>query len=327
MDGRFRIRGVEEPLPFFAFRPSNLSLTSWIPGTSLQQRAIVPLFQFHHLLFHGLDGAGNLKHGLHDLTFRRFIAEIIEQRMESGDARGDLLGLGANLGNGFGAVHALEIVGTAHPAQVASMSLRIVVTCGPSYEPIDEVRRITNFSTGKLGAWLSEEFAAEGNRVQCLRGDMATWPAPRSPVEVIQFSTNDHLLARFETLENRDQVDAVLHAAALADFTVRRETSARKICSRSGELTLTLIPATKLISRLRVLFPNARIVGWKYELDGNREDVIRRGLSQIADNQTNACILNGAAYGAGFGALLSDGSCAELRGKEDLKTWVSEFLR
>jgi len=206
------------------------------------------------------------------------------------------------------------------------MSLRIVVTCGPSYEPIDEVRRITNFSTGKLGTWLSENFAVEGNRVQCLRGDMATWPAPRSPVEVIQFSTNDHLLARFEALENRDGVDAVLHAAALADFTVRREASARKICSRGGELTLKLTPATKLIGHLRVLFPKARIVGWKYELDGNREDVIRQGLLQINHNQTNACILNGAAYGAGFGALLGDGSCTELRGKEELKAWLSEYL-
>jgi phosphopantothenoylcysteine synthetase/decarboxylase len=207
------------------------------------------------------------------------------------------------------------------------MSLRIVVTCGPSYEPIDEVRRITNFSTGKLGAWLCGQFAAGGHQVQCLRGEMATWPAPGSPVEVLRFSTNDHLLSRFEALNDRQEVDAVLHAAALADFTVRRDSSARKICSRSGDLTLTLVPAMKLISRLREFFPNARIVGWKYELDGNRDDVVRRGLSQIVDNQTDACILNGAAYGDGFGALLPDGSCTHLSGREELGEWLKTWLR
>jgi phosphopantothenoylcysteine synthetase/decarboxylase len=221
----------------------------------------------------------------------------------------------------------LKIVGNGGAAQVGGMSLRIVVTCGPSYEPIDEVRRITNFSTGKLGAQLSERLAAEGHRVQCLRGDMATWPTPAAPVEVIPFSTNDHLLTRMESLADREKVNAVLHAAALADFTVRRDSTARKLCSRSGELTLTLVPATKLIGRLRGLFPKAKIVGWKYELDGEREDVIARGGAQIAINQTDACILNGAAYGRGFGVLLPDGKCEHLKGREALEEWLVRWLR
>lgn len=206
------------------------------------------------------------------------------------------------------------------------MSLRILVTCGPSYEPIDEVRRITNFSTGKLGTLLSERLAAQGHSVECLRGDMATWPAPGAPVKVIPFSTNDHLLSRMESLAERETVDAVLHAAALADFTVKRDSTQRKLCSRSGELTLTLIPATKIISRLRELFPKAKIVGWKYELDGDRESVITRGRSQITNNQTDACILNGAAYGRGFGALLPDGDLVALKGREDLGNWLLSWL-
>ncbi|HVY71907.1 MAG TPA: phosphopantothenoylcysteine decarboxylase, partial [Verrucomicrobiae bacterium] len=37
--------------------------------------------------------------------------------------------------------------------------MKVIVTCGPSYEPIDEVRRLTNFSTGELGVLLAEELA------------------------------------------------------------------------------------------------------------------------------------------------------------------------
>jgi phosphopantothenoylcysteine synthetase/decarboxylase len=206
------------------------------------------------------------------------------------------------------------------------MSLRIVVTCGPSYEPIDEVRRITNFSTGKLGAWLSEYFAAAGDRVQCLRGEMATWPAPTPPTEVISFSTNDHLLRRLESLGERENVDAVLHAAALADFTVQRGEGPRKLSSRAGELQLTLVPATKIIRKLRGLFPNARIIGWKYELDGAQADALSRGAAQIRENQTNACIVNGAAYGLGFGALTPDGQHVHLKGREALGEWLAGFL-
>ena len=155
---------------------------------------------------------------------------------------------------------------------------------------------------------------------------MATWPAAGSPVQVIPFTTNNHLLSRLEGLAERETVNAVLHAAALADFTVQRDSAQRKLCSRSGELTLTLIPATKLISRLRGLFPKAKIVGWKYELDGTRETVLARGLAQITSNQTDASILNGAAYGPGFGALLPDGTCAPLRGSEALGDWLLNWI-
>lgn len=292
----------------------------------LQQRAVVALLELHHLLFHRLHGAGDLEHRLYDLSFGRLVAERVEERMQCRDSRGDLLGLRADLGDGFGAVHGMKIVGATPTAQAERMPLRIVVTCGPSYEPIDEVRRITNFSTGKLGALLSERLAAEGHHVECLRGEMATWPAPGSPVKVIPFSTNNHLLARLESLPERETVKAVFHAAALADFTVRHDSTQKKLSSRSGELTLTLVPATKLIGRLRDLFPKAKVVGWKYELDGTRETVIARGLSQITSNRTDACILNGAAYGPGFGALLPDGTCTPLKSSDALFDWLLQRL-
>jgi phosphopantothenoylcysteine decarboxylase/phosphopantothenate--cysteine ligase len=41
--------------------------------------------------------------------------------------------------------------------------MKVIVTCGPSYEPIDQVRRLTNFSTGELGVLLSDELARAGH--------------------------------------------------------------------------------------------------------------------------------------------------------------------
>ncbi len=71
--------------------------------------------------------------------------------------------------------------------------MRIIITSGPSYEPLDKVRRLSNFSTGELGTLLPESFAETSHSVICFRGVASTFPAPLHPVEVIPFTTNDDL--------------------------------------------------------------------------------------------------------------------------------------
>ncbi len=210
---------------------------------------------------------------------------------------------------------------------------RAVVTCGPSYEPIDRVRRITNHSTGKLGVLLSNRLARAGWQVACLKGVAATHPEPLlGSVEHIPFSTNDHLGERLRALPARAEVTAVFHAAALADFQVKevrgatgRLLESAKISSRAGELTIVLEPAVKLLPELRALFPQARIAGWKYELDGTRDEALDAGRRQIAENGTGLCVVNGAAYGRGFGALAPDGALAELADCDALCEWLAAW--
>jgi phosphopantothenoylcysteine decarboxylase/phosphopantothenate--cysteine ligase len=65
-----------------------------------------------------------------------------------------------------------------------------------------------------------------------------------------------------------------------------------------------LAPTPKIISELRAWFPIAILVGWKYELEpADRAQIIMRACRQIAENQTDACVLNGRAYGEGFGLV------------------------
>jgi len=187
---------------------------------------------------------------------------------------------------------------------------RVVVTCGPSFEPIDEVRRLTNFSTGELGILLSNALASAGYDVVCFRGVGATCSRPIEGARVFPFATNAHLLTGLETLPEREAVTAVFHTAALSDFRLKSvhrddgtEVAALKLPSREGDLTLRLGPAEKVISHLRSLFPVSRIVGWKYELNGSRTDALRAAVRQIDENRTDVCVVNGRAYGAGFGFI------------------------
>jgi phosphopantothenoylcysteine decarboxylase/phosphopantothenate--cysteine ligase len=203
--------------------------------------------------------------------------------------------------------------------------VKVVITCGPSFEPIDQVRRITNFSTGELGVLLAERFAREGAEVLCFKGEATAWRNPVTPVRTIPFSTNDDLLAKLTGLEQRHQVVCVCHAAALADFRVKeiqdsggRPVRDAKIASTRGDLTVRLEPARKVIASLRVLFPNASIAGWKYEIEGTREEAIERASQQLTDYSTDVCFVNGMGYGMGFGQVERGGCVGHYPSKHAL---------
>jgi phosphopantothenoylcysteine synthetase/decarboxylase len=200
-----------------------------------------------------------------------------------------------------------------------------VVTCGPAHAPIDAVRRITNFATGEIGTILSSHLKAHGWKVICFRGEGSSAPPPQG-VDVRGFSTNASLAAALEALPSAPE--AIFHAAALSDFQVAEVeggTEAKKISSRTGGLTLHLAPAPKLLPRLRGWFPRARLVGWKYELDGTRREAIDKALAQLAEAQTDACVVNGAAFGAGFGFLLPDGGLCEFSDKHTLAAALASW--
>jgi phosphopantothenate---cysteine ligase (CTP) len=212
--------------------------------------------------------------------------------------------------------------------------MRIVITCGPSYEPVDEVRRLTNFSTGELGVLLANRLTADGHEVFCLKGEAATYPGACAAQHLISFSTNDDLVHKLAAISAQGDVGAVLHCAALCDFKVKQvQTSdgealtARKVSSRSGDLVLLLEPASKVIAKLRGLFPQAQIIGWKYELDGTQTDALAKGQRQIRENRTDLCIVNGRAIGGGF--LVSDehSVLAASADKVLLTDWLSARLQ
>lgn len=203
--------------------------------------------------------------------------------------------------------------------------MRVIVTCGPSYEPVDEVRRLTNFSTGELGVTLAAALARAGFETVCLRGVAATWPERPHGAEVRLFTTNDDLAVQLRQLAGEAPCTALFHTAALADFRIAavydthgNPLAGAKHSSCEPSLTLRLEPATKLLPQLRSWFPDARIIGWKYELEGTRDHALTRANKQITECRTDACVVNGRAFGSGFGLLHPDGRLDQIATKAEL---------
>lgn len=204
--------------------------------------------------------------------------------------------------------------------------MHCIVTAGPTYEPIDQVRRLTNHSTGQLGTGLAKRLAAKGHEVTLLRSRSATHTEQLESVELKQFTTTADLA---EKLKHSTEVDAVFHAAAVSDFAVgqvfRRDDDGQlkplnvgKHSTRDGDLLLELKPTPKIIASLREWFAQALLVGWKYEVDGDRDSALGQGQTQIVENQTNGCVVNGPAYGDGFGWLSNADQAEHLADKADL---------
>jgi len=181
--------------------------------------------------------------------------------------------------------------------------MRIIITGGPSSEPIDGVRLITNQSTGELAVLLAEKILQAGNDVELFLGSRSIFRLSRAKF----FDTNEDLERLLDGVADRKNVRAVLHAAALADFKVAdivvegQKPERAKISSAATAIQLRLEPKPKVIARLRQFFPEAFIVGWKFELDGVPEEVVRKGIRQTLKYATDACVVNGSAFGSGFG--------------------------
>ena len=195
--------------------------------------------------------------------------------------------------------------------------MKCLVTAGPTYESLDQVRRLTNLSTGRLGSLLANFLVARGHDVTLLLGHYATHRGEQRAQTVETFTTTADLRDRLVRHAGA-AIGAVFHAAAVSDFTfgkifarsadgVLTEVKAGKFSTRQGTLLAELLPTPKLISGLRDQFPQARITGWKYEVDGDRAHVLELARRQICENHTNACVANGPAYGHGFGLVAASG--------------------
>ena len=145
---------------------------------------------------------------------------------------------------------------------------RVMITAGPTYEKIDPVRFIGNYSSGKMGFALAQECARRGAKVELVLGPVAVVPQDlHANIHVINVeSAADMYEAATKVFPD---VDAGILCAAVADFTP--SVTAESKIKRKGEMTITLQPTQDIAAAVgRMKRKGQVLVGFALETDNEQ---------------------------------------------------------
>jgi phosphopantothenoylcysteine decarboxylase / phosphopantothenate---cysteine ligase len=169
---------------------------------------------------------------------------------------------------------------------------RVVVTAGPTHEPIDPVRFLGNRSSGRMGFALAAEAARRGAEVTLIAGPVSL-PTPATPASTGKLTRIDvETAAEMAAAVGREApaADLVIMAAAVADFRPRRKAPA-KIKKEEGVPGLDLEPTSDILAGLPTLAPRAVLVGFAAEtadLAANaRAKLARKGVDFLVANDVS----------------------------------------
>ena len=242
----------------------------------------------------------------HNLETLRSIGNIIIEPA-SGELASQLVGKG-RMQEPEEIVAALEEYFTKQ-AQLSKK--KVLITAGPTYEQIDPVRFIGNWSTGKMGFALAEECASRGADVTLIAGPVSLTTEHPNIKRIDVKSAHQMYEAAMEHFPGSD---AAILCAAVADFTPA-VTSDTKI-KRKGDMTITLKPTEDIAAALgAVKRPDQKMVGFALETDNEASNaqgkLERKNLDFIVLNSLND-------KGAGFGYDTNKVTLIDRKGSQEL---------
>lgn len=205
---------------------------------------------------------------------------------------------------------------------------KVLVTAGPTYEKIDPVRFIGNYSSGKMGFALAAEFASRGAEVTLIAGPVSL-PTPVGNIRRVDVESAGQMYTA--AIEAFPAMDMAVLSAAVADFTP--EAAGDRKLKRQEGLSLGLRPTQDIAAALGVMKRNDQmLVGFALETHDEkehaREKLRRKNLDMIVLNSLGDA-------GAGFSCdtnkvtlLKADGSekVYPLKSKRDVARDIADNM-
>ncbi len=202
--------------------------------------------------------------------------------------------------------------------------MRFLVTAGPTREPLDPVRYLSNRSSGRMGYSIAEALEAAGHEVVLVSGPVDL--APPAGVERISVESAREMLAACARVW--PSCDGLFAVAAVADFRPA-EAAPQKLKRSAGDgFTLELVPNPDVLATLAAVKERRLVVGFALETAPGEAEALRKLGTKNLDY---VCLNGPEAQGAAFSTLLvlgQDGSRTVLgpapkrRLAELLRDWV-----
>lgn len=171
---------------------------------------------------------------------------------------------------------------------------KILITAGPTYEPIDPVRFIGNFSSGKMGIALANAAQKMGAKVTLITGPTSE-KINSKDIKTIQVTTAQQMYDA--TNDFFETSDIAILSAAVSDYTPK-EKYLQKIKKKEGTLSLDLVKTKDILASLGEKKQNQKLIGFALET----QNEIQNAKDKIKNKNLDAIILNSLNdKGAGFG--------------------------
>ncbi|TFF99159.1 MAG: bifunctional phosphopantothenoylcysteine decarboxylase/phosphopantothenate--cysteine ligase CoaBC [Promethearchaeota archaeon] len=179
--------------------------------------------------------------------------------------------------------------------------MKILVTAGPTREYIDEIRFISNDSSGRMGIEIAKEASARGGEVLLLNGKSSIEPPGYLDVKNV-VSTNDFIEAVKKQL-TQTNYDMFICAAAISDYSPE-ECIKGKISSDSvKELHVNMKLTPKIIDEARKVNKDVFLVAFKAETNVSKTELIDRAFSRLKKSNADLIVANDVGGKIGFESL------------------------
>ncbi len=212
------------------------------------------------------------------------------------------------------------VIGLLGPRDMQGM--RALVTAGPTIEPIDPIKLITNRSSGKMGIAVARAAAARGAEVTLIYGPGNETPPANIKLVRVQTTAEMHDAFRRE-LGSRH--DIIVSTAAAQDFAVERP--AKRKLKHSEPVTLKLVSAPRVLDGVRKLAPDAFVVGFKAEYDVSDEELLEAAKDKLAEGLDMVVANDVARSGAGFGTDTNEVVIVTPSGSKPMRATKVEIAR
>ena len=171
---------------------------------------------------------------------------------------------------------------------------KILITAGPTYENIDPVRFIGNFSSGKMGIAIANVAAQMGAEVVLVLGTTKEKNIHKG-VKIISVLSAEEMYASVH--QYFDEVDVAILSAAVADYTPK-EKATQKIKKKEDTFSLELVKNKDILASLGAIKKHQKLIGFALET----ENEIENAKHKIQKKNLDAIVLNSLNdKGAGFG--------------------------
>ena len=170
---------------------------------------------------------------------------------------------------------------------------KVLVTAGPTYENVDPVRFVGNYSSGKMGYAIAQQFAKQGADVRLISGPTSL--ELKDPnIQITRVKSAAEMYN--EVISVFDDTDVVVMAAAVADYTVKAP-SAEKIKKKQDKQDLELVPTKDILKELGQRKKSQLLVGFALETSDHEKNA----LNKLQNKNADLLVLNSAnEKGSGF---------------------------